>query len=112
MWAPTVYARRRANPFACVVPPEGDDRRPSHYGCRADLRTPARIRAGSAPGDWTRRLPAADVHDHDGYFVPDTSALRAMALIAAGHVHEASRHPGRLGPVAAAQPAAAVRPGR
>jgi hypothetical protein len=102
----------------------------------ADLRTPARIWAGSAPGDWTRRLPgmqvlgvghgrlpidpasgalrlpAADVHDHDGYFVPDTSALRAMALIAAGHVHEASRHPGRLGPVAAAQPAAAVRPGR
>ena len=75
---------------------------------RADLHTGARVWAGSAPDDWTRRvpglrlfgvghgtlpfaprfgalpLPCADVQGHDGYFVPGTSALRAMAEIALG----------------------------
>ncbi|MEU4694397.1 alpha/beta hydrolase [Actinoplanes sp. NPDC023714] len=72
---------------------------------RSALRTPARIWAGSAPDDWTRRipgvrilgvghgrlpadpdfgatpLPCADVQGHDGYFVPGTSSLAAMAAI-------------------------------
>ncbi|MCU7728840.1 alpha/beta hydrolase family protein [Actinoplanes sp. KI2] len=77
-------------------------------GKRADLHTGARVWAGSAPDDWTRRvpglrlfgvghgilpvapgfgalpLPCADVEGHDGYFVPGTSSLRAMAEIALG----------------------------
>ena len=72
---------------------------------RAALHTPARVWAGSAPDDWTRRipgirvlgvghgrlpadpsfgaipLPCADVQGHDGYFVPGTSSLAAMAAI-------------------------------
>ncbi|BAL86060.1 hypothetical protein AMIS_8400 [Actinoplanes missouriensis 431] len=74
---------------------------------RAALHTGARVWAGSAPDDWTRRLPGiriaglghgrlpidpkfgalplpcADVEGHDGYFKPGTSSLRAMAEIAA-----------------------------
>ncbi len=74
-----------------------------------DLHTAARVWAGSAPDDWTRKLPgvrvlgvghgrlpisadfgalplpAGDVAGHDGYFVPGTSSLRALAAIAAGH---------------------------
>ncbi|MFI1990084.1 alpha/beta fold hydrolase [Actinoplanes sp. NPDC020271] len=74
----------------------------------ADLHTGARVWAGSAPDDWTRRLPsirvfglghgrlpidaafgalplpAADVTGHDGYFLPGTSTLRAIARISAG----------------------------
>ncbi|WP_229072007.1 alpha/beta hydrolase [Actinoplanes sp. DH11] len=70
---------------------------------RAALRTGARVWAGSAPDDWTRRLPGvrllgvghgrlpidpafgalrlpcADVAGHDGYFLRGTSSLRAMA---------------------------------
>ncbi|MEU4558870.1 alpha/beta fold hydrolase [Actinoplanes sp. NPDC023936] len=72
---------------------------------RAALRTEARVWAGSAPDDWTRRLPGvrilgvghgrlpidrefgaqplpcSDVEGHDGYFRPGTSSLRAMAAI-------------------------------
>lgn len=72
-----------------------------------ELRTSARVWAGSAPGDWTRRLPGVrifgvghgrlpidpafgalplpcgNVDDHDGYFAPDSAALRAMASIGA-----------------------------
>jgi hypothetical protein len=75
--------------------------------CR-DLRTRARVWAGSDPSDWTRRLPdirvfglghgrnpsaadfgarpldVADAHGHDGYFVPGTASLRSLARIAAG----------------------------
>ncbi|WP_433828550.1 alpha/beta hydrolase [Actinoplanes sp. CA-015351] len=74
----------------------------------ADLDSQARVWAGSAPDDWTRRLPgvrifgvghgrlpidaafgalplpAGDVAGHDGYFVPGTSSLTAMAEIALG----------------------------
>lgn len=74
----------------------------------ADLHTSARVWAGTAPNDWTRRvpgikvfglghgrlpfdpsfgalpIPVADVDSHDGYFVPGTSALSAMAGIAIG----------------------------
>ncbi len=74
----------------------------------ADLHTGARIWAGSAPDDWTRKLPsirvfglghgrlpidpsfgalplpAADVTGHDGYFLDGTSTLRAIARIASG----------------------------
>jgi hypothetical protein len=77
-----------------------------------DLHTTARVWAGSAPDDWTRRipglrllgighgrlpvspgfgalpLPAGDVSGHDGYFVPGTSSLRALAEVAAGHAGE------------------------
>ena len=73
---------------------------------RSALHTGARVWAGSAPGDWIRRvpglrllglghgrlptdpafgalpLPCADVDGHDGYFEPGTSALRALAAIA------------------------------
>jgi pimeloyl-ACP methyl ester carboxylesterase len=69
----------------------------------ADLGTTARLWAGSAPNDWTRRIPPVrvfgaghgrhptdpefgalplDVHDadgHDGYFVPGTLALSNIA---------------------------------
>ncbi|MFC7531394.1 alpha/beta hydrolase [Actinoplanes sp. GCM10030250] len=75
---------------------------------RAALHTGARVWAGSAPDDWTRRLPGlrifgvghgrlpvdpafgalplpcADAAGHDGYFVPGTSSLRAMAEITLG----------------------------
>lgn len=68
-----------------------------------DLDTSARLWAGSAPDDWTRRIPpvrvlgaghgrhpfdpefgalALDVHDadgHDGYFVPGTASLNSLA---------------------------------
>ncbi|MDI6103167.1 alpha/beta hydrolase [Actinoplanes sp. NEAU-A12] len=71
----------------------------------ADLRTSARVWAGTAPGDWTRRLPGVrlfgaghgrlpidpafgamplpcgNVDGHDGYFEPGSAALRAMASI-------------------------------
>ncbi|GAA2898004.1 hypothetical protein Acy02nite_21440 [Actinoplanes cyaneus] len=74
----------------------------------AELHTGARVWAGSAPDDWTRRLPsirvfglghgrlpidpafgalplpAADVSGHDGYYLPGTSTLRAIAEIASG----------------------------
>lgn len=74
----------------------------------ADLRTTARVWAGSAPGDWTRNLPdlrlfgaghgtnptrpgfgarPLDVHDaagHDGYFVPGTAALASLAAVLRG----------------------------
>lgn len=77
-------------------------------GNRADLGSSAVVWAGSAPNDWTRRipgmrlfgaghatlpsdpgfgastLPCEDVDGHDGYFVPGTSSLRAMALIGLG----------------------------
>ena len=72
---------------------------------RAALHTTARVWAGSAPDDWIHRvpgvqllgighgrlpsdpafgalpLPCTDVDGHDGYFVPGTSALPAMAAI-------------------------------
>jgi hypothetical protein len=74
----------------------------------ADLRTGARVWAGTAPDDWTRRvpgvriggaghgtrpsagsfgalpLPAGDVDGHDGYFVPGTRCLAAIASIVSG----------------------------
>jgi Alpha/beta hydrolase len=73
-----------------------------------DLRTGARVWAGTAPNDWTRwvpgvriggaghgtrpsapsfgalPLPAGDVDGHDGYFVPGTACLSAIASIVAG----------------------------
>jgi pimeloyl-ACP methyl ester carboxylesterase len=69
----------------------------------AELDSPARLWAGSAPNDWTRRIPPVrvlgaghgrhptdpefgalplDVHDadgHDGYFVSGTTSLRSIA---------------------------------
>ena len=72
-------------------------------GSVRDLDTTARLWAGSAPSDWTRRIPPVrvfgaghgrhptdpafgalplDVHDadgHDGYFVPGTVALASIA---------------------------------
>ncbi|HWG99830.1 MAG TPA: alpha/beta hydrolase [Pilimelia sp.] len=75
---------------------------------RSALRTQARVWAGSAPNDWTRRvlgvrvfgvghgrlpvdrafgalpLPCEDVDGHDGYFLAGTSALLAMAQIGLG----------------------------
>jgi pimeloyl-ACP methyl ester carboxylesterase len=72
----------------------------------ASLRTTARVWAGRAPDDWTRFipgvrvfgfghgtkptapgfgarvLPCGDVDGHDGYFVPGTSSLAALAGIA------------------------------
>lgn len=77
-------------------------------GDREDMRSSAMVWAGSAPNDWTRRvpglrlfgvghatlpfdpgfgafpLPCEDVDGHDGYFVPGTSSLRAMARIGLG----------------------------
>ncbi|HWB37245.1 MAG TPA: alpha/beta hydrolase, partial [Rugosimonospora sp.] len=74
----------------------------------ADLHTTARVWAGTAGGDWTRHipgtrvlgvghgrlpfepgfgalpLPVARVPDHDGYFVPGTDSLSALAAIAVG----------------------------
>jgi hypothetical protein len=73
-----------------------------------DLRTTARVWAGSAPADWTRKLPGIKLlgagHgtlpvaaafgarslpallalDHDGYFVPGTDSLKAMAGVVLG----------------------------
>ncbi|MEV6929920.1 alpha/beta hydrolase [Dactylosporangium sp. NPDC051485] len=73
-----------------------------------DLHTAAHVWAGTAPGDWTRRipgvrlagaghgahaydpafgaeaLPVGGVDGHDGYFVPGTDSLRALAGIAIG----------------------------
>ncbi|WP_045743304.1 alpha/beta hydrolase [Actinoplanes rectilineatus] len=75
---------------------------------RSALGTAARVWAGSAPDDWTRRLPGVrimgvghgrqpaepdfgaltlpcdDVTGHDGYYAPGTASLRAMARIVAG----------------------------
>jgi pimeloyl-ACP methyl ester carboxylesterase len=77
---------------------------------RAALHTTARLWAGSAADDWTRRLPGvrifglghgrlpvdpafgalplpcADAAGHDGYFQPGTQSLDAMARIALGQV--------------------------
>ncbi|GAB1693506.1 alpha/beta hydrolase [Krasilnikovia sp. M28-CT-15] len=74
----------------------------------SDLHSQARVWAGSAPNDWTRRipgvqvfgvghgrlpcdrafgalaLPSEDVDGHDGYFLDGSSALRAMAAIVVG----------------------------
>jgi pimeloyl-ACP methyl ester carboxylesterase len=74
----------------------------------AQLHTAARVWAGSARGDWTRRLPglrlfgvghgrlpidasfgaralpAGNVVAHDGYFMPGSDTLRALALILLG----------------------------
>jgi pimeloyl-ACP methyl ester carboxylesterase len=80
-----------------------------------DLHTTARVWAGTAPADWTRRipgvrvlgaghgrhpyepsfgaeaLPVGGVEGHDGYFVPGTDSLRALADIALGRVPAAQR---------------------
>lgn len=82
----------------------------------ADLHTRARVWAGAAAGDWTRRLPGAQilgaghgthptdpafgalplpvdgVTGHDGYFVPGTASLDALAAIAIGDLDAAARH--------------------
>ena len=74
----------------------------------SDLDATARLWAGSAPDDWTRRIPPLrilgaghgrnptddgfgalplDVHDaagHDGYFVPGTAALTSIARVVNG----------------------------
>jgi pimeloyl-ACP methyl ester carboxylesterase len=74
----------------------------------ADLHTTAHVWAGTAPNDWTRRLPGlrifgaghgthptdpsfgaeqlpvGGVDGHDGYFVPGTASLHALAGIALG----------------------------
>ncbi|KOV38128.1 MULTISPECIES: alpha/beta hydrolase [Streptomyces] len=75
-----------------------------------DLRTGARVWAGRGPSDWiadvpnvsfagighgadptsaafgARRVPAADVRGHAGYFTPGTQSLAAFAAIAKGEV--------------------------
>jgi hypothetical protein len=80
----------------------------------AELRTHARVWAGSAEADWTRNLPgvqllgaghgrqpadpafnarylpARDVSAHDGYFVPGTDSLQAMAEILLGVAADAT----------------------
>jgi hypothetical protein len=85
-------------------------------GRAADLHTTARVWAGTAPADWTRRLPGArllgaghgthptdpafgaiplpvgGVTGHDGYFVPGTESLDALAAIAIGDLDAAARH--------------------
>ncbi|MDG6101586.1 hypothetical protein Daura_39010 [Dactylosporangium aurantiacum] len=82
----------------------------------ADLHTTARVWAGTAAGDWTRRLPGLrvlgaghgthpgdpafgalplpvdGVTGHDGYFVPGTGSLDALAAIANGDLDAAARH--------------------
>jgi pimeloyl-ACP methyl ester carboxylesterase len=82
----------------------------------ADLHTTARVWAGTAAGDWTRRLPGLrilgaghgthptdpafgalplpvdGVAGHDGYFVPGTAALAALTAIATGDLDAAARH--------------------
>uniref|UniRef100_A0AAU2K3F9 Alpha/beta hydrolase family protein n=1 Tax=Streptomyces sp. NBC_00049 TaxID=2903617 RepID=A0AAU2K3F9_9ACTN len=74
----------------------------------ADLRTGARVWAARGPSDWiadvpnvefagighgadptsaafgARRVPAADVQGHTGYFAPGTQSLAAFAAIAGG----------------------------
>jgi hypothetical protein len=74
------------------------------------MATTAQVWAGSAPDDWTRRLPGVrvlgvghgrlpiekefgafplpcdDVAGHDGYYRSGTSSLHAMAAIAAGRL--------------------------
>ncbi|GAB1639854.1 alpha/beta hydrolase [Krasilnikovia sp. MM14-A1259] len=79
----------------------------------ADLHSHAQVWAGSAPNDWTRRipgvqlfgvghgrlpwepdfgalaLPTGGVDGHDGYFVDGSSALRAMAGIALSEAGDA-----------------------
>jgi hypothetical protein len=84
-------------------------------GRAADLRTAARVWAGEAERDWIRRvpgvrlfglghgrhpadprfgarpLPVAGVSGHDGYLVPGSPTLRAVALIALGRGAEVSR---------------------
>jgi pimeloyl-ACP methyl ester carboxylesterase len=74
----------------------------------AELHTTARVWAGSTLSDWTRdvpgirvfgaghgtlpfdaafgarRLPVANVVEHDGYFVPGSDSLRAVAQIVLG----------------------------
>jgi hypothetical protein len=81
----------------------------------ADLRTHARLWAGAAPVDWIRRvpgvrlfgtghgtlptdpsfgarsLPVDGVGGHDGYFVPGTGALRAIASIVVSGTTQADR---------------------
>ncbi|MET7419608.1 alpha/beta hydrolase [Dactylosporangium sp. NPDC005555] len=88
----------------------------------ADLRTTARVWAGTAAGDWTRRLPGLrilgaghgthptdpafgalplpvdGVTGHDGYFVPGTASLDALAAIANGDLDAAARHGHQLVP--------------
>jgi pimeloyl-ACP methyl ester carboxylesterase len=82
----------------------------------AGLHTAARVWAGTAAGDWTRRLPGVrilgaghgthptdpafgalplpvdGVTGHDGYFVPGTASLDALAAIAIGDLDAAARH--------------------
>jgi pimeloyl-ACP methyl ester carboxylesterase len=77
-----------------------------------DLRTGARVWAAEAPDDWIRRvpgvrvlslghgtrpadpsfgalpLPVAGVAGHDGYLVPGTATLRALALVVLGRASE------------------------
>ncbi|GAA3305198.1 alpha/beta fold hydrolase [Dactylosporangium vinaceum] len=81
----------------------------------ADLHTQAHIWAGTAPNDWTRRIPAlhllgaghgthvytpsfgataipvGGVDGHDGYFTPTSEALRAIAALVRGTAATASR---------------------
>jgi pimeloyl-ACP methyl ester carboxylesterase len=83
----------------------------------ADLRTRARLWAGAAPADWIRRvpglrifgaghgtlptdkafgaraLPVDGVAGHDGYFVPGTGSLRAIASIVVSGASQAGRPP-------------------
>ncbi|MEV4510480.1 alpha/beta hydrolase [Dactylosporangium sp. NPDC049525] len=85
-------------------------------GRAADLHTTARVWAGTAAADWTRRLPGGrllgaghgthptdpafgalplpvgGVTGHDGYFVPGTESLDALAAIAIGDLDAAARH--------------------
>jgi pimeloyl-ACP methyl ester carboxylesterase len=82
---------------------------------RAELGGTARVWAGSAPDDWTRKLPgirvfglghgrlpidpafgalplpAGDVAGHDGYFATGTSTLRAIAQLATSRNGEIPR---------------------
>ncbi|MFC3993029.1 alpha/beta hydrolase [Actinoplanes siamensis] len=82
---------------------------------RAQLGGAARVWAGSAPDDWTRKLPAirvfglghgrspvdprfgalplpaGDVTGHDGYFLSDTSTLAAIAQLATSRDGEIPR---------------------
>jgi pimeloyl-ACP methyl ester carboxylesterase len=81
----------------------------------ADLRTRARLWAGAAAADWIRRvpglrifgaghgtlptdpsfgartLPVDGVAGHDGYFVPGTGSLRAIASIVVSGASQAGR---------------------
>ncbi|MCX5610511.1 alpha/beta hydrolase family protein [Streptomyces sp. NBC_00047] len=79
-------------------------------GTAAGLRTAARVWAARGPSDWiadvpnvefagighgadptsagfgARRVPAADVQGHTGYFAPGTQSLAAFAAIAEGEI--------------------------